>query len=104
VLGLGNGTHFPLGMALSVAHSGGQPDLAMSRATYGLSIAFGGAPFALGVVADVVGPHTAILIVPAFLVAAGGIVWRLSGHPAERERAALLSAPADAVACADPVG
>jgi predicted MFS family arabinose efflux permease len=99
VLGLGNGTHFPLGMALAVGHSGGQPDLAMSRATYGLSLAFGAAPFALGVVADRVGPHAAILIVPAFLVAAGGIVWRLSAS----QVGVLHATPAEAVACADPV-
>jgi predicted MFS family arabinose efflux permease len=78
LLGLGNATHFPIGMSLAVVHSGGQSDLALSRATYALSLAFGVAPFALGVVADFVGPHTAFLMVPAFLAAAGVIAWRLS--------------------------
>jgi predicted MFS family arabinose efflux permease len=78
VLGLGNALHFPLGMALAVTHSGGQPDLGVGRATYALSLAFGGAPFLLGVVADSVGPHSAFLMVPVLLVAAGVLAWRLT--------------------------
>jgi predicted MFS family arabinose efflux permease len=94
VLGLGNGVHFPLGMALAVAHSGGQPDLAMSRCTYALSLAGGAAPFLLGVIADRVGPHMAFLIVPVFLTAAMAIAWRLRTRanaeaPAVDEVAAL---------------
>src|SRR5205085_10635551 len=39
VLGLGNALHFPSGIALVVAHSGGQPDLAVSRSAYASSFA-----------------------------------------------------------------
>lgn len=89
LLGLGNATHFPIGMALAVIHSGGQPDLALSRATYALSLAFGVAPFALGVVADFVGPHTAFLMVPAFLLTAAGLAWRLGTHAPPRRHDAV---------------
>ena len=77
VLGLGNALHFPLVVALLVAHSGGQPDLALSRSTTASSLAFGVAPFALGVIADRVGPHTAFLLVPLFLAGAAAAAWRL---------------------------
>ena len=90
LLGVGNGTHFPIGMALCVVHSGGQPDLGVSRATYALALAFGVAPFALGVVADGVGPHTAFLLVPGLLAAAGLLAWRLDAIA--RRAAASLSA------------
>jgi MFS family permease len=77
VLGLGNGLHFPLGIALAVAHSNGQPDLAVSRASYAASVSFGVAPFVLGVVADRLGPHTAFLLVPLMLAGAATAAWRL---------------------------
>jgi predicted MFS family arabinose efflux permease len=80
VLGLGNALHFPSGIALVVAHSGGQPDLAVSRSAYASSFAFGVAPFALGVFADRVGPHTAFLLVPLFLCGAAAAAWRLRGR------------------------
>src|SRR2546423_15668406 len=82
VLGLGDSMHFPLGIALVVAHSGGQPDLAVSRSSYAAALAFGVAPFALGVIADGVGPHTAFLLVPGFLAAAAALAWRLGRYPA----------------------
>jgi MFS family permease len=77
VLGLGDSVHFPLGIALVVAHSGGQPDLAVSRSSYAASLAFGVSPFALGALADGVGTHTAFLLVPLFLAGAGALAWRL---------------------------
>src|SRR5258708_6444351 len=55
LLGLGDSMHFPLGIALVVAHSGGQPDLAVSRASFGTSLAFGVSPVVLGVIADAIG-------------------------------------------------
>ncbi|GII21156.1 MFS transporter [Planosporangium mesophilum] len=67
VTGLGIALLYPLGMALAVQHSGGQPDLAASRTSYAVGVSFGVAPFALGSVADRVGPHLAFLLVPAFL-------------------------------------
>jgi MFS family permease len=80
VLGLGNALHFPSGIALAVAHSGGQPDLAVSRVSYASGVAFGLAPFALGVMADRVGPHTAFLLVPVFLLGAATAAWLLRGR------------------------
>jgi predicted MFS family arabinose efflux permease len=82
VLGLGDSVHFPLGIALVVAHSGGQPDRAVARSSYAAALAFGVSPFALGVIADRVGPHTAFLLVPAFLVGAATLAWRLGRYPA----------------------
>jgi fucose permease len=77
ILGLGNALHFPLGIALVVAHSGGQPDLAVSRSAYATALAFAVSPFALGVVADRVGPHLAFLLVPLFLAGAATAAWQL---------------------------
>jgi cyanate permease len=77
VLGLGDSMHFPLGIALVVAHSGGQPDLAVSRSSYAAALAFGVSPFLLGVLADATGPHPAFLLVPVFLAGAATMAWRL---------------------------
>jgi fucose permease len=68
VTGLGNALHYPLGMALAVEHSAGQPDLAAARSSYALGVSFGVAPFVLGAVADRIGPHLAFLLVPALLM------------------------------------
>jgi MFS family permease len=68
VTGLGNALHYPLGMALAVEHSDGQPDLAAARTSYAVGISFGVAPFLLAAIADRTGPHLAFLLVPAFLV------------------------------------
>jgi len=70
----------------AVAHSGGQPDLAVSRASYATAASFGLSPFLLGLIADRVGPHTAFLLVPAYLAGAAALAWRLRrddrpGHP-----------------------
>jgi MFS family permease len=83
--GLGNSLHYPLGIALAVAHSDGQPDLAAARAAYAIGIAFGVAPFLLGAIADGVGPHLAFLLLPGFLAASAVAVFRLdaSGGGAE---------------------
>jgi predicted MFS family arabinose efflux permease len=67
VTGLGDALHYPLGMALAVEYSAGQPDLAAARTSYALGLSFGVAPFVLGAVADRVGPHLAFLLLPAFL-------------------------------------
>jgi predicted MFS family arabinose efflux permease len=91
LLGLGDSVHFPLAIALVVANSGGQPDLAVSRSTYAAALAFGVSPFVLGLVADRTGPHIAFLLVPVFLAGAAALAWRLR-RPAEP--AAELDAPA----------
>jgi MFS family permease len=83
--GLGNAMHFPLGMGLALGHSGGQPDLAASRTAYAMGVGFGLAPFALGALADRVGPHPAFLMVYGFLAVSAGAVLRLSALTRERE-------------------
>ena len=91
LLGLGNSMHFPLGIALVVAHSGGQPDLAVSRSSYAAALAFGVSPFILGVVADSVGPHRAFLLVPAFLAGAAAMAWRLRRYAVPVEPVVALA-------------
>jgi fucose permease len=75
--GLGVGLHYPLGIGLALAHSDGQPDLAAARASFAVGISFAVAPFALGALADGVGPHTAFLLVPLFLALSAVAVVRL---------------------------
>jgi fucose permease len=82
VTGLGNALHYPLGMALAVERSGGQPDLAAAKSSYALGLSFGVAPFLLGAIADRTGPHLAFLLVPAFLLMSASAIALLRRHPA----------------------
>ncbi len=66
--GLGYGTHFPLAISLVMRASDGRPDKAQSRSSLGIGGAVGIAPFLLGSLADVFGPHTAFLLVPLLIV------------------------------------
>src|SRR2546430_873952 len=102
VCGLGNAVHFPLGLALAVAHSGGQPELALSRTTYAICFALGVAPFALGAFADVVGPHTAILMVAGFLAVSATAVTRLLLSTAPVSAVLASAAPVSAVLASNP--
>jgi fucose permease len=77
VCGLGNALHYPLGVAIAVDHSGGQPDLAAARTAYAMGLSFGLAPILLGAVADRVGPHPAFLLVYAMLALSAAAVLRL---------------------------
>ena len=77
VCGLGVALHYPLGIGLAVAHSDGQPDLAAARAAVAVGTSFAVAPFALGAIADRIGPHPAFLVVPAFLALSALVVLRL---------------------------
>jgi fucose permease len=88
LIGLGNALHFPLGISLALRASDGRPDLAASRASYAMAIAFGVAPFLLGVVADATSVRVAFLLVPALLAAAALTVRRLN-----RELARTASDP-----------
>jgi MFS family permease len=73
--GFGLGPLFPLGLDLSMAAAPGQTDRAAGLTTYAAGLAIGGGPFVLGAVADMVGPHTAYLVVPVlFGLAAIGVV------------------------------
>ena len=54
--------------------SDGRPDLATAYAALGGGFAIGVAPFGLGALADHVGSHTAMTVVPVFvLLAAAGV-------------------------------
>lgn len=72
--GLGVALFYPLGIARAIDASEGRPDHASARAGLGAALASGAGPFVLGALADQVGLHLALLIVPALLlVAAAGI-------------------------------
>ena len=68
VCGLGLSVYFPLGLARAIAASDGRPDLAIARVGLGAALACGVGPFVLGALADRVGIHAALLVVPALLV------------------------------------
>jgi len=67
--GLGIAAHYPLGASLLYAAAPGQADRATGRLSLGIAVAAGGAPFALGAVADATSTHTAFLAVPLLVVA-----------------------------------
>jgi MFS family permease len=96
VMGLGNGMHYPLGIAMALRASGGRPDQAAAGASYGLAVSFGLAPFMLGAVADHIGPRLAFLLVPALLVVAALLVVPLARR--------LRPVPAAPVLAAAPTG
>lgn len=74
VCGLGIALFYPLGIARLIEASEGRPDQASARAGIGAALAAGAGPFVLGAVADVVGLHLALLVIPALLaVAAAGV-------------------------------
>lgn len=92
VMGLGNGMHYPLGIAMALGVSGGRADLAAGRASYGVAISFGISPLVLGAVSDQIGPRLAFLLVPLLLVCAALLVFPL----ARRLRLAPAPAPVPA--------
>jgi predicted MFS family arabinose efflux permease len=65
--GVGIAVHWPLGVSRVVRASGGLTDRASAAASVAASVAGGLAPFALGVLSDTAGFHTAFLLVPVFL-------------------------------------
>ncbi|MDO8106672.1 MFS transporter [Isoptericola sp. b441] len=72
--GLGYGVHYPLALSLLLQAAGSRPDLGQARALLGAGVAIGLSPFILGSAADVVGPHTAFLLVPALAALAATCV------------------------------
>jgi fucose permease len=76
IAGLGNAMHYPLAIALALAVAPGNADRAAGVASYGMGLSFGAGPLLLGVLADSWGAHTALLLVPVFLVAAALLAWR----------------------------
>lgn len=67
--GVGIGVHWPLGVSRVVRASGGMTDRATASASIAGSVSIAIAPFLLGALSEVVGFHTAFLLVPVFLVA-----------------------------------
>lgn len=80
--GLGYGAQYPLSISLLLRAAGGAADRAQARATLAGGLAIGVAPFALGALADVVGPHQAFLLVP--VIAVLGAVAAFAGARASR--------------------
>ena len=72
IVGIGVAGQYPLGAAMVMALSGGQPDRAIAVMSIGVGIASGLGPFLLGALADQLGVRTAFLVVPA-LCAIGAI-------------------------------
>jgi len=74
IAGLGMSLQFPLAITRAVQFSDGRPDLATAYAALGGGFAIAVAPFGLGALADHIGSHTAMTIVPVFvLLAAAGV-------------------------------
>jgi MFS family permease len=94
VCGLGNAMHYPVAIGLALGYSGGRPDVAASRATYAVGLSFGLAPFALGALADRVGPHPAFLTVFAALALAAAAASRLLATARDEATAARDKATA----------
>jgi predicted MFS family arabinose efflux permease len=69
VAGLGLATLFPLVLDRGILLSAGQPDTAMSRSSLVLGFAVGTAPFLLGALGSVMSVRSAMLLVPALIVA-----------------------------------
>ncbi|MGH8890645.1 MAG: MFS transporter [Acidothermaceae bacterium] len=68
VIGLGISLQFPLAITRAIGFSDNRPDVATGYAALGTGFAIGVAPFALGAFADHTGSHTAMLVVPVFVV------------------------------------
>lgn len=85
--GLGVALFYPLGVVRAITVSGGRADQATARAGLAAALASGAGPFALGALADGIGIHGALIVVPALLVVAAAGV-RLDKHPALRSSAA----------------
>ncbi|HET8614655.1 MAG TPA: MFS transporter [Actinomycetales bacterium] len=74
VTGLGLALQFPLSISRLMSVSGGRLDAATGWASLGAGLASGIAPFALGALADAVGPHTGFLLVPCLLALAAAML------------------------------
>ncbi|HCT77189.1 MAG TPA: MFS transporter [Micromonosporaceae bacterium] len=80
LVGLGNAMHYPLAIAIALAVvAPSQADRAAGVASYGMGLSFGVGPLLLGLLADKVGTHTALLLVPVFIAAAALLAWGLRG-------------------------
>lgn len=81
--GAGAGAFFPIGSAWLVRSTGGQAERGMARVSIGVGLAAGSVPFAVGVLADRVGIHLALVAVPLLLVVVVGslaVLWSRAVH------------------------
>jgi predicted MFS family arabinose efflux permease len=85
VAGLGNAMHYPLGVSMALAAAPEQPDHAAGVVSYTMGLSCGVGPLLLGLLADAVGAHPALLLVPVFIVAAALLAWRLRNATPQRE-------------------
>ena len=90
VVGLGVAGQYPLGAAMVMSLSGGQPDRAIAVMSIGVGFSSGLGPFVLGALADQVGVQFAFLVVPALCVTAALCI--IAGQRWGR-RAALAAEP-----------
>lgn len=74
VIGLGVAGQYPLGAAIVMALSGGQPDRAIAVMSIGVGLASGLGPFVLGALADELGVQLAFLVVPVMCLLAAGFL------------------------------
>ena len=70
IVGAGIAGLYPLGAAMVMALSGGQPDRAVAVLGIGVGLSSGLGPFVLGALADEVGVRVAFLVVPVLSLAA----------------------------------
>jgi MFS family permease len=68
--GLGIAGHYPLGATMLLTSVPGRMDRAAGHMSLGIAVAAGGAPFALGAVADATSTHTAFVAVPILVTLA----------------------------------
>jgi MFS family permease len=92
ISGLGISLQFPLAITRIVGFSDGRPDVATAYASLGTGFAIGVAPFGLGALADQVGSHTAMVVIPGFavLAALGVATTRRRPDPVASEDATIV--------------
>jgi len=81
--GAGAGAFFPIGSAWLVRSTDGQAERGMARVSIGVGLSAGLVPFLVGVIADQVGIHLALLAVPLLLVLLVGglaVLWTRQVH------------------------
>jgi MFS family permease len=78
VAGLGNAMHYPLGISMALAAAPKQQDRAAGIMSYSMGLSFGAGPLLLGFLADEVGAHPALLLVPVFISAAALLARQLA--------------------------
>lgn len=102
IVGLGNAMHYPLAIAIALAVAPGSADRAAGVASYGMGLSFGAGPLLLGLLADRVGAHTALLLVPVLIGVAALLAWRLRSATSRTVEVAETAAEVAGVEAAAP--